>query len=182
MRQLKKIVILGPESTGKSTLCSGLAEHYDTGWVAEFARAYLLANGKQYMLPDLLRIAKGQLQTEDEGALKMAQQGKPFLFIDTDLYVIKIWSEFVFNSCDNTILTGISNRHYDLYLLCNIDLPWVPDELREYPDLRSRQKLFHYYKDAMVNQEVPWVEINGSDEERLAAAITAIDATFNEVT
>ena len=69
-------------------------------------------------------------------------------------------------------------RKYDLYLLCNTDLPWIADELREYPDLESREKLFHIYKDIMVNQSVPWAEIKGDYEERLKKAIEFVDELF----
>jgi nicotinamide riboside kinase len=71
-------------------------------------------------------------------------------------------------------LNKIVERKYDLYLLCNIDAPWVKDELREYPDLITRKKLYHHYKDIMVNQQVPWVDINGNYEERFQKAIEAI--------
>jgi len=181
MQQLKKIVILGPESTGKSTLCTQLAAHYNTVWVHEYAREYLLTNGKEYTYDDLGRIAEGQVLKEDNAVADIPDSGsgKPaLLFIDTNLYVIKVWSEFVFNKCDNRVLTQIANRPYDLYLLCSTDLPWVKDELREYPDLLSREKLFHHYKDAMVNQEVPWVEISGTYEQRLKKAISAIDTNL----
>jgi nicotinamide riboside kinase len=97
------------------------------------------------------------------------------LFIDTDMYVMKVWCEFVFDKCHHWILNRIVERKYDLYLLCNVDLPWVKDELREYPDLENRQKLYHYYKDIMLNQNVLWVDINGSYKERLEKAITAVD-------
>jgi nicotinamide riboside kinase len=63
-----------------------------------------------------------------------------------------------------------------LYLLCDIDIPWVRDELREYPDVKTREKLYHYYKELLINQHVPWVNINGSYNERFEKAITAIDA------
>ena len=72
------------------------------------------------------------------------------------------------------MLTGIAKRQYDLYLLCNTDAPWVKDELREYPDLETREKLFHYYKETMINQHVPWVMISGNYEERLQLAIEAV--------
>jgi nicotinamide riboside kinase len=88
---------------------------------------------------------------------------------------MKVWSEFVFNKCDNRILTQISKRKYDLYLLCNTDLPWVKDNLREYPDLESREKLFHHYKEQMTEQHVPWAIISGDYEERLAMAVKAVD-------
>ena len=177
---LKKIVVIGPESTGKSWLCEKLAAHYNTNWVKEYAREYLLTKGKEYTLKDLTLIAKGQLENENRIAYKIMNGGenidtnKP-LFIDTDFYVMKVWSEFVFNQCSFEILNGIVNHHYDLYLLCKTDIPWVSDELREYPDLITREKLFHHYKDIMINQSVPWIEINGHFENRFQMAIQAVD-------
>lgn len=170
---LKKVVVIGPESTGKSTLCEQLAQHYDSAWCPEFAREYLLTNGTNYTYNDLLTIAKGQLALEDEYA-GMVHHSKP-LFIDTDMYVMKVWCEFVFNQCHRFILDQIVERKYDLYLLCNIDLPWVKDELREYPDLKTRERLFYIYKDIMINQPVPWIEIKGNDELRLETAVHAVD-------
>jgi NadR type nicotinamide-nucleotide adenylyltransferase len=175
---IKKIVVIGPESTGKSTLCRQLAEHYSTSWVPEFARDYLLANGCNYSYNDLLPIAEGQINSEDKyyrELINKSETATPILFIDTDLYVMKVWSEFVFNKCDNRILTMLVKRKYDLYLLCNTDLQWEPDEMREYPDLFSREKLFHHYKDALINQNVPWVEISGDYDQRFAKAIQAVE-------
>jgi NadR type nicotinamide-nucleotide adenylyltransferase len=178
--QPKKIVIIGPESTGKSTLCQQLAAHYNTVWVKEYAREYLLKNGTGYTFENLLTIAGGQLKLEDEAAASLASQlpettGAP-LIIDTDMYVMKVWCEFVFEKCHHWILNRIVERQYDLYLLCNTDLPWVKDELREYPDLVSREKLFHHYKDAMINQLVPWVNISGDYDERFKKAVQAINS------
>jgi NadR type nicotinamide-nucleotide adenylyltransferase len=168
----KKVVAIGPESTGKSTLCDALAGLYRTGWVPEFARQYLMALDRPYRYEDLLEIARGQLRLEEE---MTAQCGRPLIFIDTDMYVMKVWCEFVFGKCHSFILDQIAERHYDLYLLCNTDLPWIKDELREYPDLPSRQKLFHIYKDLLVNQSVPWVEISGVHAERVHRAADAVD-------
>ncbi len=180
---LKKIVIIGPESTGKSVLSQQLANHYETTWCPEFAREYLLTNGTNYDYDDLLTIAKGQLALEDEYATTLENQSQIMLengehlplFIDTDMYVMKVWCEFVFEKCHRFILDEIVRREYDLYLLCNIDLPWVKDELREYPDIESRKKLYRIYKDLMTNQQVPWVDVSGDYEERLKKAITAVD-------
>jgi nicotinamide riboside kinase len=102
----------------------------------------------------------------------------PLLFIDTDMYVMKVWCEYVFGKCHTFILEEIVNRKYDLYLLCNVDLPWVKDELREYPDEKPRQELYRIYKDLLLNQSTPWVGISGNYEERLQAAIKAIDTNF----
>jgi len=179
---LKKIVVIGPESTGKSTLCEQLATHYQTEWVREYAREYLLKNGTDYTFEELLDIAKGQVEGEDSivnswqlavGSQESANI-KP-VFIDTDMYVMKVWCEFVFEKCHHWILNRIVERQYDLYLLCNVDLPWIKDELREYPDLVTREKLYHHYKEIMVNQNVSWVDISGGYEERLQKAIAAID-------
>lgn len=177
---LKKIVVIGPESTGKSWLCENLAAHYNTHWVKEYAREYLLTNGNAYALNDLDLIAKGQMDAEKklvdlmQNSVEAAYTNKP-LFIDTDFYVMKVWSEFVFNQCSFEILNGIVNHHYDLYLLCKPDIPWVADELREYPDLMTREKLFHHYKDIMINQSIPWIEINGSYENRFQLAVGAVN-------
>ncbi len=194
---MKKIVIIGPESTGKSTLCSQLAEHYQTLWCPEYAREYLEENGTSYTYDDLLAIAKGQLALEDqfteavqkastaenlkqkpEAVQQTVQQSttnQPLLFIDTDMQVMKVWCDYVFGKCHEFILHEIEKRQYDLYLLCNVDLPWVKDELREYPDFRVRENLFEIYKGILTNQQVPWVTIYGNYEARLYKGIEAVD-------
>ena len=196
---LRKIVIIGPESTGKSTLCEGLAAHFQSDWVPEYAREYLLQHGKQYQFTDLMTIARGQLELEEKHAVSLAERagiagdavlkeraGKgmgaadhggddPILFIDTDMYVMKVWGEFVFGRCDTWILDQIVARKYDGYLLCRTDLPWTADELREYPNEGPRQTLFHMYRDCMVNQSTPWAEIGGQEEERLRTAIAVVN-------
>jgi NadR type nicotinamide-nucleotide adenylyltransferase len=174
---IKKIVIIGPESTGKSTLCAQLAAHYNSIWVKEYAREYLLKNGTNYTFKNLYEIAQGQKANEDEAVKNITNQAQ-YIFIDTDMYVMKVWSEFVFNKCDNRILKDITTRKYDLYLLCNTDLPWTKDELREYPDLVTREKLFCYYKEDMTEQKTPWKIISGNNSERLENAIKAIDELF----
>lgn len=183
---IRKIVILGPESTGKSTLCEQLAGYYHTHWCREYAREYLLKHGTNYSYDDLLTIAKGQLALEDEATKRVITESKfttddsRLLFIDTDMYVMKVWCEFVFGKCHPWILNQVVERKYDLYLLCNTDLPWTKDELREYPDLIIRKKLFHIYKDILVNQSTPWAEISGTNEERLQHALTVVNRMFAE--
>jgi NadR type nicotinamide-nucleotide adenylyltransferase len=173
-RKIKKIVIIGPESTGKSTLSNQLAEHYKTLWVKEYAREYLLKHGTNYTIDDLYKISQGQLAAEDETIKKLLPE-QNIVIIDTDMYVMKVWSEFVFNKCDNRILSEILKREYDLYLLCDTDLPWTRDELREYPDDKTREKLFLYYKEEMSEQKTAFVIINGFGDVRLQNAIAAIE-------
>lgn len=176
MKAIKKFVILGPESTGKSTLCKSLAAHFQSAWCEEYAREYLLKNGTSYTPADLLKIAKGQLKLEELTTKSLLDSNKsPMLFIDTDMYVMKVWSEYVFGECDFFILDTIVKKKYDGYLLCNIDLPWVKDELREYPDEKPRQELFAIYKDLLMNQSTPWALISGNNTERTQAAIKTIN-------
>jgi len=170
---MKKIVVIGPESTGKSSLCKALAEHYKTSWCTEYARTYLEEKGNEYTYDDLLKIAKGQLALEDE---KAAEASNGVYFIDTNMYVMQVWCEYVFERCHHFIIDEIVERKYDLYLLCNVDLPWVFDELREYPDEQSRKELYCYYKELMINQTIPWVNISGGYDERLNKAIKAVDS------
>lgn len=186
-KDIKKIVVIGPEGTGKSTLCEQLADHYQTNWCQEFAREYLLTHGITYTYDDLLLIAKEQVALEEEylssmvnGEWSIAPDSQLTihhspLFIDTDMYVMKVWCEFVFDKCHRFILDTIVERQYDLYLLCDTDLPWVKDELREYPDLATRKRLYNIYEDLMINQTVPWVRISGNSNERLKKAISATD-------
>ena len=178
---LKKIVVIGPESTGKSTLCGYLADYYNTLWCPEFAREYLLENGTAYTIDDLITIAKGQLDAVQKYTRALQSQidqigiVKP-LIVDTDMYVMKVWAEYVFGTCPTFILDEINKQDYDLYLLCKPDIPWVKDELREYPDEKPRQELFQIYKDILINQQTPWVEISGGFDTRNQKAVAAIDA------
>jgi nicotinamide riboside kinase len=189
---MKKIVVIGPESTGKSTLCEKLAAHFNTRWCPEYAREYLQAHGTDYSYDTLLTIARGQVALEEKYIHEVDQQaecanpdppaqdspltthGSPLLFIDTDMYVMNVWCKFVFGKTHSWILNQMIERKYDLYLLCNVDLPWVKDELREYPDLARREKLYNIYKEIMMNQPVPWVDISGSYEERFEKAVEAV--------
>jgi NadR type nicotinamide-nucleotide adenylyltransferase len=188
MQQVKKIAIIGPESTGKSTLSAQLAEHYNTLWCPEYAREYLTQKGTNYTFEDLAVIAKHQLSMEDKFIQKVAalqqavgdepasaENGKGILFIDTEMYVMKVWCEFVFGQCHKFILDEIATRTYDLFLLCKPDLTWVNDPLREYPDEKRRTELYHYYKDLMANQPVPFAEISSEGPQRLQMAIQEVN-------
>lgn len=182
-----KIVAIGPESTGKSTLCSNLAESYATNWCREYAREYLLEHGTIYTFEDLLTIAEGQIRLEEEATatcielhLEQKKEGRPVLFIDTDMYVMKVWCEFVFGKCHPKILNEIVERKYNGYLLCKPDLPWVKDELREYPDLVTRETLYHHYRDLLINQATPWFEVFGKDPQRIDSTRLWVNSLINQ--
>lgn len=167
---VKRIVVIGPECTGKTDLSEFLASHYDTEYVPEYARGYLNNLVRPYNQDDLITIANGQLRIEDE----FARTAKGLLICDTNLYVIKIWSEFKYGECAPEILDQIKNRSYDLYLLTYVDVPWEDDPQREHPD--KRNELYEIYLNELRNQPVPFVEIRGDRDARRQKAIDAIDA------
>lgn len=168
---MKKVVVIGPESTGKSTLSEQLAQHYNTVWVPEFARGYLETLGREYEQQDLLHIAAGQINSEDA----LGEKANNVLICDTDLQVIRVWSEAKYGDCAAEILQMIAAREYDLYLLTYIDIDWVDDPLREHPHPEERQHFYEVYRDIVVNSGLPWADIRGSYEERLQLAVNAVD-------
>lgn len=169
---MKKIVVIGPESTGKSTLSEALAQELHTLWVPEYARTYLEQLNKPYTEEDLLRIAGGQVQLEDDTAAKACE----WLVCDTDLYVLKVWSEHSYQRCHRSILEQIAVRKYDLYLLTDIDLPWSPDPLREHPEPAMRYYFYHQYRDIVQHSGVPWCTVSGPHEERMRMAMAAVNS------
>jgi nicotinamide riboside kinase len=144
-------------------------------WCPEFAREYLSDKGMDYNYEDLLNIARGQQELEDSLLLE-ARNG--FYFIDTDMYVMKVWCEVAFENCHTWILKQIAQRRYDFYLLCSTDLPWEPDGLREYPDPEFRKKLFDMYKDIVINSNTLWAEITGTDTQRLQTAVALLNSIY----
>lgn len=183
-KELIRIVVIGPESTGKSSLCEALAKHFNAHWCPEYAREYLTIHGTQYSYEQLEAIARGQLALEDSQAATAVREWEkqekpvtpqPILFVDTDMYVMKVWCDFVFGKCHPWILEQIVERSYHLYLLCNTDLPWQKDHLREYPDLSTRESLFRIYQDILIRQPVPWENVTGIGQDRINSAIRAVD-------
>lgn len=170
MQKPKRILILGPESTGKSTLAADLANHFDEPWVPEFAREYLENINRPYQFEDLLEIGKGQVGLEDQ----LAEKAKNFLFCDTDLRVIHIWSEHRFGKTDFWVLEEIDRRKYDLILLTDTDLPWTPDPLREYPELEMRQYFFKKYLQLAEESGFPFLIVSGDQKSRLQTAVDAL--------
>jgi len=167
--RIKKIVIVGPESTGKSTLAKKLAIYYDTCWVKEYAREYIDNLPIPYQKHDLSIIAKGQIESENN----LIGQANRILICDTNLMVIKIWSEYKYGSCEEWILKEIHRRSYDLHLLTYIDIPWENDPQREHPDKRAY--FYKIYKEELESQKFKYVEVKGGMDERLRCAVSAIN-------
>jgi NadR type nicotinamide-nucleotide adenylyltransferase len=165
----KRIAITGPESTGKSRLTQELADYYRTVYVAEYAREYIEKLKREYTYDDVLEIAKGQLQRENEAAIK----ANKLLICDTDFTVTKIWCDYKYKQCHDWISEQFFNHKYDLYLLCNTDLPWEYDPQRENPN--EREELFNIYLQYLKKAGFHYTVINGYGEERLKNAIKAVD-------
>ena len=162
---VKRIVLTGPESTGKTTMAKMLAEHYKTEWVEEFGREYFVSKNGKLELPDIAEIAKGQISNEDR-ALRSANK---LLFCDTDLMVTQVWSEIYFKECPAEVFELNANRTYDLYLLMDIDIPWEDDGTREFPNLR--QWHFDRLKEELENRNLNYVIISGDYSQRITNSI-----------
>jgi NadR type nicotinamide-nucleotide adenylyltransferase len=166
-----KIVVIGPESTGKSTLSKSIAEYFKCPWVPEYAREYLEKLKGQYTYDDLLEIAKGQIN-EEEKAIKKTEN---LLICDTDLHVIKVWSQHKFGKVHSWVEEQITKRKYDLYLLTDIDIPWQDDPQREHPEPEQRKYFLEIYRKVVIDSGLPYKEISGSVEERRKKSIEFIE-------
>jgi NadR type nicotinamide-nucleotide adenylyltransferase len=169
IRSIRKIAIVGPESTGKSTLAEMLARHYNTCWVKEYAREYIDNLTHPYQKKDLELIAKGQIRAEDD----LSRTANDILICDTNLIVIKIWSEHKYGSCEDWILEEINTRPYDLHLLTYIDMPWEEDPQREHPD--KRKYFYKIYKKELESRDFRFITIRGNMEERFQRAVSEIN-------
>ena len=166
---MKKIAITGPESTGKSMLARQLADHYKTLFVPEYARAYIDKLDRSYQQSDIVEIARGQLAMEKA----LEKKANRYLFCDTELIVNKVWSLHAYGICDPFILDGIVNNRYDLFLLCDVDLPWEADPQREHPHLRSY--FFDWYRKELDSYHFPYEIIRGVGPERFEQAVGILD-------
>lgn len=169
---LKKVLVTGPESTGKSTLAKALADYFKASLVPEFAREYLNQLGRPYQEKDLFRMAQGQVNLED-AALKTSSE---IVVIDTDLTVIHIWSEEKFGQTHPWILKEMRKRAYDLCLIPDIDLEWSFDPQRENPN--DRERLMKLYQDSFRDRNIPFHMVSGQGEERIQNAIEIIKREF----
>jgi NadR type nicotinamide-nucleotide adenylyltransferase len=168
-QQIKKIAIVGPESTGKSTMTPLLAKHYQTLWVPEYARYYCASLTADCTLQDEINMFYGQVALED-ATLAIAEQD--FIFCDTTFITVKIWSDEMLGETPQVVLDALPERRYDLYLLLDIDLPWQEDPLRDFPHLREHfMQIWHKELKAL---HANYVVISGQ-EQRLSNAIAAVD-------
>lgn len=169
---VKRIVLTGPESTGKTTMAQKLAEYFKTVWVEEYGRDYFVQKNGKLFLEDIQHIAKGQIKIENEALLK----ANKFLFCDTDLIVTQIWSEIYFKTCPQDVIDKSFERKYDLFLLMDIDIPWQDDGTREFPHLR--QWHFNRIKDELDARKLNYIVVSGDSNSRFLNAVNAINSVF----
>jgi nicotinamide riboside kinase len=160
MSKTKKIVLTGPESTGKSTLTKLLADYFSAPFVSEIAREFILNLNRAYTYEDVVKIAELQIETENQ----IMNSGKDYVFFDTDLIVTKIWLMHCFGKCPEWLDDAIKNTAADIHLLCYYDLIWEPDPLRENPDIRP--ELYEKYKSEIIYFGLDYAVVNGVGEER----------------
>jgi NadR type nicotinamide-nucleotide adenylyltransferase len=168
--EIKKIAIVGPESTGKSTMSAYIAKYYHTVWVPEFARAYCEKLTEPPTWQDEVNMFYGQLALEEE----LLPQANQLLICDTTFITVKIWSDYTFGKSPQEVLDELPKRTYDLYLLLDIDLPWEEDPLRDFPHMREHfmEVWYKELNELGANYKV----ISGTGPERYDNAVEAIEA------
>jgi len=174
-----KVVLFGPESTGKTTLSRQLAVHYNTVWAPEFARDYLQKKWnnerKTCETSDLIPIAIGQMKLEN----KLAKKADKILICDTDLLETKVYSESYYGGIvDADLDTYAVQNQYDLYFLTNIDTPWEADDLRDKPN--ERREMFDVFENALKKYKRSYILLSGDKKTRLQTAVKAIDKLLSE--
>ncbi len=176
--KVKKIVITGPESSGKTTLSEYLSSEYKIPLVKEYAREYLStlrqAQGdKSYTFEDVIKMAKMQLQKEQE-----AISQNNLLFLDTDLTVFYVWIKEKYGEEIDWINTHLSQAQNKIYLLCDVDIPWRDDDLREHPNIEDRKRLFTEYQNLLERNNLTYHIISGDINTRQKKCREIIDKTF----
>ena len=169
---MTRVVILGAESTGKTTLAIALAEHYQTTWVPEFGRLYTEARrprGELWRSDEFTFIATEQVRMEDA----LERSANRVLICDTDAFATAIWHERYLGQPSPDVLAVAAGRRYDLYILTDVDTPFVPDDIRDGESIRGW--MHKRFQDELSRMGVPVLVLSGPHEQRLAAAITQID-------
>lgn len=176
---LKKVCVVGPESSGKSTFVKDLAKHYNTVYAEEYGHNFVeeyLRNGArqpgQVLLEDFPDIARGQLASEDS----LAQRANRVMFCDTDLITTQYWANFYTGSCPEWIAREADKRTYDLYLLLDTDVPFVQDGQRVMDDIEARRAHHKWWEMELIRRGRPFVKISGNWQQRFATAQQAVDS------
>ena len=169
---LRRICVTGPESTGKTTLAQRLADLANTEWVPEASRVYAESKGGELLATDVEPIARGHISLADTASIRERAAGAALIVLDTDLLSTVIYSRHYYGEVPAWIERAERARRADLYLLCDIDVPWVPDGIRDRPT--KREEMFGLFHEALLRRRTPFVRIRGSWDERWEIARKAI--------
>ena len=169
----RRVVLTGSESTGKTTLTADLARHYDAVWVPEYVRSYAAWKGSPLDAGDVEPIALAQMAVQDAALLR----ARGLLLLDTDLLSTAVYARHYYGWCPDWVTQAVLARRADLYLLCDIDIPWAADPQRDRP--HEREQLQGLFDAALRSRHFPVIRIRGSRQERFHAARTAIDALLD---
>jgi NadR type nicotinamide-nucleotide adenylyltransferase len=170
-----KVAILGPESSGKTTLCKKLAAYFEEPWTEEFVRDYLEQKAGVYKEEDLIFFAQEQHALES----RRQKTAKRFLFCDTSPLTIKIWGLYKYGRYDPAIEKIVTASSYDLQLLLQPDLPYEEDPLRENSSITNREELFDIHYNELKKNKLPFVVIGGREEQRFFNALKALQEKFS---
>lgn len=168
-KDIIKIAVVGPESTGKSTISAQLAEYYTTVWVPEYSREYCSQLTGPCSWQDEINMFRGQLDLEN----RMLPLANKLLICDTTFITVKIWSEYTFGKAPEEVLLELHKHPYDLYLLMDIDLPWEEDPLRNFPHLR--EYFMEIWHTELQQLNAKYQVISGTEENRKNRAIDIIN-------
>ena len=173
---MKRVAVIGPESTGKSTLCEQLSHHFHSPWVPEYARKYIERLERPYTYEDVEQIAMYQVEELSIGAIP----GKPFIFYDTELIITKVWFLHHYKKMPSWLDEAIKGCDIAHYLLCYPDLPWEYDPLRENPEIR--EELFEWYRREVEALGIPYTIVRGDGTARTEQAIEALNQIMKNST
>lgn len=169
----RRVVIFGPESTGKTWLAERLAQAFGEPWAPEFVREFWDLRAGRIAAGDLAEIADGQRDGEESAAAR----ARRVVFCDTDLLTNVLWADLLFpGACPPAVRAEAErrSRRYALYLLCRSDLPFVPDPQRCFPDAEGRAMGARLWRRTLEERGLPMAEVSGEGGARLASALNAL--------
>ena len=168
------VCVIGPESTGKTTLARRLAEWLDTEWVPEASRGYAVRKGSELLASDVSPIAREHIELAEGAAERVRARGATALVLDTDLISTAVYARHYYGAVPAWIVRAQRERRADLYLLCDVDVPWVPDGARDRP--QNRAAMFDLFRRGLAARDVRRVIICGDWVTRWERARDAVAA------